>query len=154
MGFKKEWETSLFEEHCLNLFPKLSSDFIGLALQNDDGPDVSWRYAAGNQNEKYKRISVRYGKGIAGKVISTGRPMTIMDFPHHITGRALQYPIMLAENLRYAFAVPIHINEMPKGVFLIGNRTEKPVAEMDKDIIQKAAHMLERELGSSNKKSV
>ena len=66
---------------------------MGLALQNSDGPDVKWHYAAGNSNNKYMRITVRYGKGIAGKVISTGRPMTVEDFPNHILAKHLNIPL-------------------------------------------------------------
>ena len=76
---------------------------MGLALQNSDGPDVKWHYAAGNSNNKYMKITVRYGKGIAGKVISTGRPMTVEGFPNDISGKALEYPIMLAEKLSSCF---------------------------------------------------
>ena len=60
------------------------------------------------------KITVRYGKGIAGKVISTGRPMTVEGFPNHISGKALEYPIMLAENLVAAFAVPIILTVFQK----------------------------------------
>ena len=46
---------------------KVGCEFVALALQNEVGPDVRWHYAAGNLNDKYKRITVRFGKGIAGK---------------------------------------------------------------------------------------
>ncbi|MCO0600816.1 GAF domain-containing protein [Peribacillus butanolivorans] len=138
-----------FKQACEQVLEELNCDFVGLALQNSNGPDVSWHYAAGNRNDKYKRITVRYGKGIAGKVISTGRPMGIEDFPNNILGKALEYPIMLAENLSYAFAVPIQFKGVLKGVLLVGNRTKQPISESDQHTILDAAKRLEKELNSS-----
>ena len=51
---------------CQKLLVELPCDFVGVAIQNQRGPDVRWHYAVGNGNDKYKRITVRYGKGIAG----------------------------------------------------------------------------------------
>jgi hypothetical protein len=56
-------------ELCNQLLNNVCCEFVGLALQNEVGPDVRWHYASGNLNDKYKRITVRFGKGIAGKVI-------------------------------------------------------------------------------------
>lgn len=124
---------------CEKILTEMNVDFVGLALQNQEGPDVSWHFAAGNSNEKYKRITVRYGKGIAGKVISTGSPITIKNFPEGITGKVLEYPIMLAEKLVYAFAVPLFINSVPKGVLLVGRRSNIPLTEKEQLTVKQAA---------------
>ncbi len=137
---------------CEQLLAELDCDFVGLAIQNTNGPDVRWHYAAGNSNDKYMRITVRYGKGIAGKVISTGRPITVEDFPNNISGKALEYPIMLAENLLSAFAVPIQINGIPKGVLLVGNRTNKTFSESEHRMVLLAAKGLEANLNSNGRK--
>lgn len=128
---------------CESILTQISADFVGLALQNSEGPDIRWHFAAGNRNEKYKRISVRYGKGIAGKVISTGSPITINKFPEDISGKALEFPIMLAEKLVYAFAVPVFYKGAPRGVLLVGRRTEKPISENDKNTIRNVSKTLE-----------
>ncbi|GLB59470.1 GAF domain-containing protein [Cytobacillus sp. NCCP-133] len=131
---------------CEVVLSELKCDFVGLALQNTDGPDVKWHYAAGNINEKFKRITVRYGKGIAGKVISTGRAMSVENFPENISGKALEYPIMLAEGLKFAYAVPIHFKGIPKGVLLIGSRTGQSINENQKSFVREAARRLEQKL--------
>ncbi|MED3553318.1 GAF domain-containing protein [Cytobacillus praedii] len=128
---------------CESILSKIATDFVGLALQNREGPDVRWHYAAGNSNDKYKKITVRYGKGIAGKVISTGSPITVNNFPDNIHGKALEYPIMLAEKLLYAYAVPIFYKGAPKGVLLVGRRTNKPINEGEQNIVRQAALSLE-----------
>jgi len=134
------------EKFCEKVLAEIECDFVGLALQNSDGPDVKWHYAAGNSNNKYMKITVRYGKGIAGKVISTGRPMTIEGFPNHISGKALEYPIMLAEKLVAAFAVPIHFNGLPKGVLLVGKRTNQPFSKSKQSAVLKATKSLEEQI--------
>ncbi|MDF2035966.1 GAF domain-containing protein [Cytobacillus oceanisediminis] len=148
MGYKgcSPGESAHIDQACEKVLTELECDFVGLALQNTDGPDVRWHYAAGNSNEKYKRISVRYGKGIAGKVISTGRPMYVENFPENIAGKALEYPIMLAEALKYAYAVPIHFKGIPKGVLLIGSRSGQPINENKQSTARDAARTLELKL--------
>lgn len=134
------------EKFCEEVLAEIKCDFVGLALQNSDGPDVKWHYAAGNSNNKYRKITVRYGKGIAGKVIATGRSMTVEGFPYNISGKALEYPIMLAEKLVTACAVPIHFNSLPKGVLLVGKRTNHPFSKSEQLAVQKAAKCLEEKM--------
>jgi nitrogen regulatory protein A len=133
---------------CDQLMGKLRCDFVGLALQAEDGPEVRWHYAIGNTNDKYKRITLRYGKGIAGKVIATGRPMTINQFPEHIQGKELEYPIMLAEKLIASFAMPIFKNGSPKGVLLLGQRKAYLFSEEDQRVTEETANMLGNLLSS------
>lgn len=133
---------------CEELRKEIGCDFVGLAFQNHVGPDIRWLFAAGNCNEKYKKITVRYGKGIAGRVISTGSPMSINDFPNNILGKALEYPIMLAEKLLYSYAVPIHHKGIPKGVLLVGRRNEQTISENEQVLVRETARKLEELLNS------
>lgn len=109
-------------EKCEQLREAIGCDFVGLALQNREGLDIRWHIASGNLNDKYERITVRYGKGIAGKVISSGSPLLVENFPENILGKATDYPIMLAEKLISSYAVPLFFSGKPKGVLLAGNR--------------------------------
>ncbi|WP_174731535.1 GAF domain-containing protein [Mesobacillus harenae] len=128
---------------CAKLRIEIGSDFAGLAIQNENTPDVSWHQAAGNRNDKYKKINVRFGKGIAGRVISTGRPMSVVHFPNDILGKALDYPIMLAENLQSAYAVPLVFNQVQRGVLLVGNRQEHIFTEEAKEAVARTAAELQ-----------
>lgn len=133
---------------CDQLLNQINCDFVGLAIQNHIGPDIRWHYAVGNHNEKYKKITVRYGKGIAGKVISTGSPMMIKHFPNHILGKAIDYPIMLAEKLISTYAVPIFLNGSPKGAILVGWRSSYTFLENEQVIVQESAKNLEEMLAN------
>ncbi|MDN4527724.1 GAF domain-containing protein [Fictibacillus fluitans] len=125
------------------LAQELQSSFAGIALQDGAGSDVHWRYACGNRNEKYKKISVRYGKGIAGKVISTGRAIQVDEFPKSITGKAVEYPIMLAEQLVSAYAVPLILAGQLKGVLLVGYHQQTEITQTLKDLVQNKALRIE-----------
>lgn len=133
-------------EVCNRLMAAVKCDFVALALQNEIGPDVRWHYASGNLNEKYKRITVRFGKGIAGKIISSGSPMMMTDFPNGILGKVTDHPIMLAEKLVSTYAVPLFFNAVPKGVLLIGNRTASVFTEANQQEVNESARTLEQVL--------
>jgi nitrogen regulatory protein A len=129
---------------CDSLMAVVGCEFVALALQNEVGPDVRWHYAAGNINDKYKRITVRFGKGIAGKIISTGSPMMLSDFPKGIIGKVTDHPIMLAEILVSTYAVPLFFNAVPKGVLLIGNRKASTFTEVEQQHVKESAYSLEQ----------
>jgi nitrogen regulatory protein A len=131
-------------EVCNSLMAVVDCEFVALALQNEVGPDVRWHYAVGNLNDKYKRITVRFGKGIAGKIISSGSPMMMIDFPEGIIGKVTDYPIMLAEKLVSTYAVPLFFNAVPKGVLLIGNRKASTFTEMEQQHVKESAQALEQ----------
>jgi nitrogen regulatory protein A len=137
---------------CQKLLVELPCDFVGVAIQNQSGPDVRWHYAVGNENDKYKRITVRYGKGIAGRVISTGRPIEVANFPNKILGKALEYPIMLAEKLVSAYAVPVFFEGMPKGVLLVGRRVSKPFQDHEQMSVRQSVQSLEEMLNNDIKR--
>jgi nitrogen regulatory protein A len=127
-----------------SLMAVVGCEFVALALQNEVGPDVRWHYASANLNDKYKRITVRFGKGIAGKIISSGSPMMITDFPNGVIGKVTDYPIMLAEKLVSSYAVPLFFNAVPKGVLLIGNRRTTTFTEQDQQYVRESAQALEQ----------
>ncbi len=131
-------------EVCDNLKTTAGCEFVGLAIQNETGPDVRWHYATGNLNDKYKRITVRFGKGIAGKIISSGSTMMITDFPHQINGKITDYPIMLAEKLVSSYAVPLFFHDVPKGVLLVGKREPYVFSEEVQQKVNDSALILEQ----------
>ncbi|WHY71186.1 GAF domain-containing protein [Fictibacillus enclensis] len=125
------------------LAQELQCSFAGIAIQDGTGSDIHWRYAYGNRNEKYKKISVRYGKGIAGKVISTGQAIQVDHFPKSINGKAVEYPIMLAEQLVSAYAAPLRLAGQLRGVLLVGYHQQTEITHTLKDLVQNKAQRLE-----------
>jgi nitrogen regulatory protein A len=139
-------ELQVVTDVCDQLRLETQCDFVGLAIQNESGPDVRWHYAAGNLNDKYKLITVRFGKGIAGKIISTGSPMMMTDFPNDIFGKVTDYPIALAEKIVSSYAVPLFFNHVPKGVLLVGKREKYTFSDGEQEQVREAAQTLEQRL--------
>ncbi|MCT2535896.1 GAF domain-containing protein [Aquibacillus koreensis] len=134
MEYKEEQVQELEQQFllvCDQLRQQLSCDFTGVALQKIQGVDITWPFVSGNRNQKYKYITVRYGKGIAGRVIASGSPMEIVQFPDNIIGKSTEYPIMLAEKMITAYAMPLLWQGSPKGALLIGYRSKHRLEEND-----------------------
>ena len=106
-------------------------DFVALALYDPITVEIRWRIAYGALSERYKGISIRVGKGIAGVVLQTGREMVIESFPEGIPGEELEYPILIIEKLKSAVAVPVCTDQHLFGVLIIGQRKQRHYTEVD-----------------------
>ncbi|MEC5425513.1 GAF domain-containing protein [Virgibacillus sp. C22-A2] len=129
---------------CDRLREITACDFTAVALQQYKGLDIKWPFVSGNRNDKYKYITVRLGKGIAGKVISSSSIMKIDNFPESIDGKSTDYPIMLAERLVSAFAVPLIWKGIPRGSLLVGYREACEFTEKDYDKMKEIARRVEK----------
>ena len=143
IGFNKHLSDQVCELTRI-IHKKIGFEFLGIALQKQNELDIGWPFVKGNHTEKHKWINVRYGKGIAGKVISTDRPMQLIDFPNDIIGISTDYPIMLAEKLTSSYAVPLRVEGAPKGVLMVGCRHSHVFSEQDHKELQELARELEK----------
>ncbi|WP_086428052.1 nitrate respiration regulation accessory nitrate sensor NreA [Staphylococcus cornubiensis] len=112
-------------------------DFAGIALPSEDhaGTKIKWRYVSGNLNERYRRIVLRNGHGIAGNVMKTGKPMIIANTASDkIQSSLFNYPILMSEQLTALIAIPLWHNHRVKGVLLLGQRDQKPLPRIAQDI--------------------
>ncbi|MGC5324150.1 GAF domain-containing protein [Brevibacillus sp. SYSU BS000544] len=129
-----------------------ATDFAAIAWL-DNEQMIRWKYASGNRNDRYKRIVLRFGKGIAGKVMSSGRPMILDSFTPKSGDDPREYPILLAEGLKSIAAVPITTNERVKGVLLVGCRDtrsfEDDVVELVISVAEQLESMLRPKPGTS-----
>ena len=100
-------------------------DFVALNIVNsiDSSPILKWQYASGNLNNRYKRIVLHPGKGIAGTVFKTGKPMLIKNADKEVPmNELLSFPIVVAERLKSMGAVPLWESNRVAGVLLVGFR--------------------------------
>jgi hypothetical protein len=118
------------------------NDFVALALYDPITVEIRWRVAYGALSERYKGISIRVGKGIAGVVLQTGREMIIESFPEGIPGEELEYPILIIEKLKSAVAVPVCTAEHLFGVLIIGQRTPRHYTKEEIEKLQKVANAI------------
>jgi nitrogen regulatory protein A len=123
-----------------------SSDFSGLAWIDQQDSRIRWLYVSGNSNERFKRLALKSGRGLAGHVLKLGRPIIIDASMTELELSRVQYdfPIMLVEHLQTAIGVPITVNNETRGVLLIGNRSERYYEDHDLHLVSNLIERFER----------
>lgn len=109
----------------------LGYDFMSLAFAEPAEYDyvLRWKYASGNTSDRYKRIVLQSGRGIAGIVFKTGKPFLIPSVQKDVNPDTLfNYPITKMENLNSIGAVPMWNDARVAGVLLGGFRGERQVS--------------------------
>lgn len=125
------------------IYQRTDYDFVGVALQDEFYPySIRWRFVAGNQNERFRKIILRRGFGIAGLVLRTGKPFVGNDLSRFAYSGEMYTPIAVAESLHSAIALPLKSNiGMVNGVVLAGYRDDKTIKQ---SAISKLAKYLQR----------
>lgn len=118
------------------------ADFSAFACQEADEAVIRWKYAVGNRNERFRRIVLRLGKGIAGKVLLSGRLMLLENYEPKQHDDPREYPILYAEELKSALGVPVVIQDRVKGVVLIGYRSACVIEEKVVAVAKQAAEQV------------
>lgn len=128
------------ETHLTQLRGLLSCEFAGLAWSEKN--IVRWKVVSGNRNDRYKKIILRSGKGIAGQVLRSGRPMTVDCTECKFQYDMKDFPIMLAESLMSAAAVPVTLNIKVLGILLVGNRSPRTYLSHEIELVSSFAEQL------------
>ena len=113
---------------------KLGYHFVALAFAQSaaDGFVVAWQFASGNLNNRYKRIVLQSGKGIAGLVFKTGKNLIMSDIKQDLKEKDLfKYPIIMSEQLRSLIAIPLFQYDRVVGVLLAGYRENQQIEEQN-----------------------
>lgn len=126
---------------------RTNADFSAFACQEPEETVIRWKYAVGNKNERFRRIVLRFGKGIAGKVLMSGRPMVLENYEPRQHDDPQEYPILYAEELRSALGVPVFLAGRVKGVLLIGYRNPCIIEEVVIELAKQVAKEMENIIG-------
>lgn len=100
-------------------------DLVSLALVQSAEKrfELKWTFSIGNKTERFRKIVLQSGKGVAGQVFKTGKPMLIEDVGVEMEQENLfNYPIVIAEGLKSFGAIPLYKYNRVKGVLLAGYR--------------------------------
>ena len=100
-------------------------DLVAIALFEpaENQHVLKWKYASGNLNDRFKKVVLQTGKGIAGMVFKTGKPLLIRDTAEFADSKNLfNYPILTFERLKSLGAVTLWHNGRVAGVLLAGFR--------------------------------
>lgn len=116
-----------------------SSDFSAFARLSERDHTIHWKYAVGNKSDRYKQMVGKPGRGLSGSVVRFGRDIVVDKNTPNYDKTRLEYPIMLAENLHSAIAVPIHLHGKINGILLIGSRSLQEYSQSQINHMKKAA---------------
>lgn len=132
-----------YQEVVTRLYHSNKYDFVGVALRENQSPHLTrWIHVLGNTNERWRRIVLRRGIGLAGLVVQTGHPFLNNEILQLDYRDQFYCPIARLEQLTNVVAVPIKKAPFNKvvGVLLAGYREHKK--EMNDQDIQKLSQYL------------
>lgn len=126
----------------------MSSDFAALGLIESDQLRARWRYVVGNRSERYKQMLLKPGIGPAGVALRIGKPVLWDDRVPFLAGLPADCPIITAEQLRSAAALPITKERTIEAVLLVARRSPLPYSMHDvermSDIMNPLLPIMER----------
>ncbi|MTD29496.1 GAF domain-containing protein [Planomicrobium sp. YIM 101495] len=129
-------------------------DFVAIALVEpaENQYVLKWKYGAGNLNDRFKKVVLKSGKGIAGIVYKTGKPLLIKNVSGFEDPTGLfNYPIVTFEKLRSIGAVPLWHNGRVAGVLLAGFRDTHKMTDEELELLWRAA---DKGIGNLNGKDL
>lgn len=134
------------QQELQQLKSELALDFVAVALADVNYRDIYWRIALGAKSERYRKITVRMGRGMAGKVMQTKRPLIVTSYPEEVRDEMLEYPIFLVEEIRSAVGVSVDSELLEQkqsyGVLLVGQREERVFREQEIARVEQSAAVL------------
>lgn len=126
-------------EELEGLRAALGCDACLLAVVSGEG-GLRWRAAAGAVSERYRRMEERPGTGLSGTVMKIGRPLELQAASLRSARRLQDYPLLIAEELASAYAVPIDVGAgRPAGLLLIGRRGERAFSAAERQSAEASA---------------
>lgn len=137
-----------YQRQIDGLREELGCDFVSLAFAQSatDGFVITWQYASGNLNDRFKRIVLQPGKGLAGYVYKTGKPIFVADVRKEINASDLfNYPIIMSEQLHSLATIPLFQADRVAGVFLAGYREEN---KLTKEVMERLRQALDSRFDS------
>lgn len=121
-----------FQHVIIAIKEKYNVDLVTLAFIQPAQLEyvLTWQYAIGNINNRLKRIVLQSGKGIAGQVFKSGKPMLVRNVLMEYPARDLfNYPIIVSEKIKSFCALPLYKKNKVQGVILFGFRDENKMTE-------------------------
>ncbi|ASS74130.1 hypothetical protein CIG75_03415 [Tumebacillus algifaecis] len=111
---------------------EIEVDFVAIALTDPTEHVIRFRFVSGNRNDRYKRIVLRPGKGLAGTVIRMGRPLLMQFTEPKSLDDPREYSILLAEGLKSLVGVPMEADGgCVPSMMLVGCRSYREFSNED-----------------------
>jgi two-component system phosphate regulon sensor histidine kinase PhoR len=111
----------------------LGADTSFIALHDERTDELCWHISSGLVTERFKRLRVPMGYGLAGRVAQSGKLIVVEDYFKEIGADVSG--ITKAEGLISGIAVPIQIGDTNYGVLFAFNRTRTHFPQTDVDTL-------------------
>ncbi|WP_045521208.1 GAF domain-containing protein [Neobacillus niacini] len=125
-----------------SLVSELNADFSAIAFYDPINLEFRWRIAIGSLNDRYTSIVVNSSKGICGRTLKTKREFIVTNFPEELQDEALEFPILIIEELKSAVSVPLLFQSQLIAVLLIGQRKRRSFDALEIERMKDAAQEL------------
>ncbi|WP_313890881.1 GAF domain-containing protein [Psychrobacillus sp.] len=146
-----------FQQIISSIKEKYELDLVTLAFIQPAQLEyvLTWQFAVGNINNRLKRIVLQSGKGIAGSVFKSGKPILVKNVTTKYPVKDLfNFPIIVSEKIKSFCALPLYKNNKVQGVILLGFRREDAMTEELYETIKKNMdtdfpHFYEKEMAKN-----
>ena len=116
-----------------------NADLARIALWDADREGMVFRYTVGTRAGAHDHVLLIPGKGLAGEVLATGRPVrtaSVLDDPRLHPDYA---GMIRAEGSVAVLVVPIRTGERVEGLIYVDNRTARAFTDRDETILGRLA---------------
>jgi len=117
----------------------LACDVARIALWDDTGEAMVYRYTVGTRYTDYPNVRLYPGKGLVGSVITTGEPARADDVFDDPRSNPEYFVLARADGIVSGMAVPIRVRSHVEGVIYFAYRTRRPFTDQDELIAMRLA---------------
>ena len=124
----------LLNELLTRVIAILGVDTAAILLLEDDDTTLVARAAKGLEEEVERGVRVPVGRGFAGRIAATRRPVRILD----LAQAQVVNPILREKGLHSMLGVPLLVEGSVVGVLHVGTLHERAFDDEDEELLQRA----------------
>jgi K+-sensing histidine kinase KdpD len=113
----------------------LDADTCAALLLDEDRQELVARSAVGIEEEVEQGVRIPVGRGFAGRIAATGRPVILEDVDH----ADIVNPILREKGIKALLGVPLIVHGDVIGVLHVGKLTPRRFTDEDVELLQLAA---------------
>ncbi len=126
---------ALLNELLTRVIAILSVDTAAILLLEDDDTTLAARAAKGLEEEVERGVRIPVGRGFAGRIAATRRPVRILE----VAEAEIFNPILREKGLRSLLGVPLLVEGSVIGVLHVGTLTTRAFDDEDEELLLRAA---------------
>ena len=122
----------LLDELLIRVRDALSADTVAILLLDEKRAELVARAAKGLEEEVREGVRIPLGRGFAGTIAASGKPVRIFDVDHSI----VMNPILSRKGVRSLLGVPLVVEGRVFGVLHVGTLTPHQFTDDDERFLQ------------------